>query len=111
MKPTKPTPKNWTRISSALFYDEPAAAIDWLCRAFGFEVRLKVDGEDGSVLHSELTYGEGIIMVAGPSAEKRHASPRSLGGVNTQHMMVYVDDVEAHCEAARAAGAKILTEP
>jgi uncharacterized glyoxalase superfamily protein PhnB len=26
-------------------------------------------------------------------------------------MMVYVDDVEAHCQRAREAGAKIVSEP
>ena len=41
----KPTPKGWPRLSSALCYDNAAAAIDWLCNAFGFEVRLKVEGD------------------------------------------------------------------
>ena len=41
----KPPPKDWPRISSALAYDDAATAIDWLCRAFGFKVRLKVEGE------------------------------------------------------------------
>ncbi len=40
----KPTPSGWPRLSSSVFYDDPRAAIDWLCRAFGFEVRLKVEG-------------------------------------------------------------------
>ncbi len=45
MKPTKPTPAGWPRISPALYYDDAAKAIDLLCDAFGFEVRLKVEGE------------------------------------------------------------------
>lgn len=112
----KPTPPGWPRISSALYYEEPRAAIDWLCRAFGFEVRLLVEGDDGSVEHSELTYGEGLIMVGaatGPRAEQSpyRRSPSQAGGANTQNMMVYVDDLEAHCQRARAAGAKIVREP
>ena len=106
----KPTPHDWPRISSALFYQDPRAAIDWLCRAFGFEVRLVVDDDDGAVRHSELVYGGGVVMVAGESREKRHASPRSVDGRNTQTLFMYVEDVEAHCARARAAGAKILTE-
>lgn len=35
------TPAGWPRISTALYYQDPAKAIDWLCRAFGFEVRLR----------------------------------------------------------------------
>jgi uncharacterized glyoxalase superfamily protein PhnB len=38
--------------------------IDWLCRALGFEVRLKVEGDGGRIEHSELVYGEALIMVA-----------------------------------------------
>ena len=38
-------------------------------------------------------------------------SPRSVGGANTQTIMLYVDDVEAHCSRARAAGATIFAEP
>jgi uncharacterized glyoxalase superfamily protein PhnB len=106
----KPTPPGWPRISSALYYDDPRAAIDWLCRAFGFEVRLLVEGDGGRVEHSELTFGEGLIMVAGTTKTERfpHArSPSQVGGGNTQNMMLYVDDVEAHCQRARAAGATV----
>ena len=112
----KPTPPGWPRISSSVCYEDPAKAIDWLCNAFGFEVRLKVKGDDGSILHSELVFGEGLIMLGGAD-KKAHPeyayrqSPREIGGANTQNMMVYVDDVEAHCQRAREAGAKIVSEP
>ena len=90
-------------------------AIDWLCRAFGFDVRLKVLARDGRVQHSELIYGEGVIMLAqaGKSADPARLtrSPQSIGGANTQGIMVYVDDVDAHCARARAGGAKIDHEP
>jgi uncharacterized glyoxalase superfamily protein PhnB len=110
----KPPPSGWPRIASAVYYEDAAAAIDWLCRAFDFDVRLKIEGEDGSIQHSELTYGEGLIMVAQaalPHKPSFRKSPRSLGGANTQNMMVFVDDADAHCEHARANGAKIVTEP
>ena len=113
----KPTPAGWPRISSAVFYEDAAAAIDWLCGAFGFEVRLRVEGEGGRIEHSELTYGDGLIMVgmAGGRAdrpERLHCgSPRSIGGVNTQCLCVFVDDADAHCARARAAGAVIEEEP
>lgn len=111
----KPTPTGWPRISSALYYEDAAKAIDWLCRAFGFEVRLKVEDDDGGILHSELVFGEGVVMVASAKESRPERafcrSPRELGGANTQNMMIYVDDVEAHCRRARQAGAKIVTEP
>jgi uncharacterized glyoxalase superfamily protein PhnB len=110
-------PAGWPRISSALFYDDAAAAIDWLCRVFGFEVRLKVESEPGRIEHSELTFGEGLIMVGRSGGKSARAvplpckSPSSLGGSVTQALCVFVDDVDLHCERARAAGAKIVEEP
>lgn len=110
-----PTPKGWPRLSSAVFYDDAAKAIDWLVNAFGFEVRQKIEGEDGVVEHSELTFGEALVMVGDTRRQKAKkrpmASPRSLGGANTQAIMLFVDDVEAHCERARRAGARIAMEP
>ncbi len=113
----KPTPPDWPRISSGLYYRDAAAAIDWLCAAFGFSVRLRVEGEGGHIEHSELEYGSGLIMVgqeedAGtpPRFGQRMLSPRTAGGC-TQSLMLYVDDVDAHCAQARAHGATIVHEP
>lgn len=112
-----PPPPGWPRISSAIFYDDPAAAIPWLCRAFGFELRLLIEGDGGRVEHSELVLGEGLIMVgtAGGKSERPAPlpckSPRALGGANTQALCIFVDDVEAHCERARSGGAKIMEPP
>lgn len=112
----KQTPAGWPRISSALTYDDAATAIDWLCEAFGFEVRLRVDGEGGSIVHSELTYGDGLVMVGSSGKNQRPSdllakSPKSAGGVNTQQLCVFVDDVDAHCAHAREKGAQIVVEP
>jgi uncharacterized glyoxalase superfamily protein PhnB len=117
----KPLPPGWPRISPALFYADPKQAIEFLCRAFGFAVRLIVEGEDGKVHHSELELGEdGLVMVAGGGPDyvrpdrpyyASFVSPRQAGGKSTQNLCVHVDDVEAHCARARAAGAVILEEP
>ena len=110
----KPAPSNWPRITTALYYEDARKAIDWLCSAFGFEIRFKVEGEGGRIEHSELGYGEGLLMIGEADRPDKGAfrrSPRGLGGANTQNLMVYVDDVEAHCAHARAAGAIIVAEP
>lgn len=110
-------PSGWPRISSSVFYDDPRTALDWLCDVFGFECRLKVEGEGGRIEHSELTFGEGLIFVSSPGGKSARAnplpckSPRSLGGFSTQAMCVFVDDVDAHCARARERGAKIVEEP
>jgi uncharacterized glyoxalase superfamily protein PhnB len=110
---SKPAPKGWPRISSSLTYEHAAPAIDWLCRAFGFEVQLRVDGENGRIEHSELVLGGGLISLGDAKAEIRpwRKSPKAVGGINTQTLCVYVDDVDAHCERARKAGATIAKEP
>jgi uncharacterized glyoxalase superfamily protein PhnB len=113
----KPAPSDWPRFSSSLFYQDAATAIDWLCDAFGFEVRLRVEGENGRIEHSELAYGDGLVMVSqeDPSSPRGYKansrSPRSLGGMTTQNIMFFVDDVDAHCAHARARGAQIYEEP
>ena len=110
-------PSDWPRISSSIFYRDAAAAIDWLCDAFGFEVRLKIEGDNGRIEHSELTYGEGLIMVGqetedSPKQWKRlMRSPASMNGHTSQSLMVFVDDADAHCAQARSRGAKIVEEP
>jgi uncharacterized glyoxalase superfamily protein PhnB len=111
----KPTPPGWPRISSAIYYDDPLAAIEWLTRAFGFVVQEKII-EGGKLMHSELRYGEGMIMVGDAKKVSRgepsyRRSPSSIGGANTQNMMLYVDDVEAHYRQARDAGATMISEP
>jgi len=80
-------------------------------------VRLKIEGEGGRIEHSELTFNGGLIMVgsAGGKSERPVplpcTSPRALGGANTQALCVCVDDVDAHCARARAAGAEIVEGP
>ena len=112
---SKPAPKGWPRISSSLAYQNANAAIDFLCKAFGFEVRLKVDGDGGKVVHSELVLGDGLVMVGDSDVAGKdrgwYQSPKTVNGTNTQSLFMYVDDVEAHCERARKAGATIATEP
>jgi len=50
-------------IIPSMRYRDAKAAIDWLCRAFGFEQHLVVPGEGGSIAHAELTYRNGMIMI------------------------------------------------
>ncbi|MBO9685857.1 VOC family protein [Roseateles chitosanitabidus] len=114
----KPTPAGWPRLSAALYYERAAQAIPWLCEAFGFEVQLRVDGENGSVVHSQLIYGEALVMVSEGGKDEQSQrfgiplrSPKALGSANTQSVMIFVDDAEAHCARARQAGAKIVREP
>jgi uncharacterized glyoxalase superfamily protein PhnB len=107
----KNPPENMPRITPAVFYDDPAAALDWLAETFGFEVRESISGPDGGIEHAELELADGVVMVGPTSARAEWKSPRSLKGSVTQGLYVYVDDVDAHFARAREKGAKIVTEP
>jgi uncharacterized glyoxalase superfamily protein PhnB len=111
----KPPPAGWPRLSASVYYDDPHAAIDFLCRAFGFEVRLMVEGDDGTIHHSELCFAEALIMVGGTKGREpwpeMQRSPRSVGGAVTHALALHLDDVDAHHARAVAAGAKIMRAP
>ncbi|MBX3284180.1 MAG: VOC family protein [Actinobacteria bacterium] len=98
----------------AATYRDPKAALDWLGRAFGFEVTMAIDGpdDDPTMCHYEMAIeGRGRIMVGGEWAEWTR-SPASIGGVNTQTAHVELTGgLDAHCERARAEGASIAAEP
>jgi uncharacterized glyoxalase superfamily protein PhnB len=98
----------------AIFYRDPKTALEWLTRAFDFELTMAIDGpdDDPTQCHYEMGYaGHGRIMVGGEWNESMR-SPASTGGTNTTTTHVEVThDIDAHCERARAAGAQIVMEP
>ena len=105
------TPNHRSTFGPALAYKDPEAALRWLESAFGFEISMVIRNDDGSIGHSEMAFGNGYLMVAGEWMEQIKA-PGSLGGANTQTVHVQlIEDVDAHCERARLAGARILMEP
>jgi len=98
-------------LGSALAYKDPEAALEWLETAFGFEPSMVIRDENGKLVHSEMHFGSGYIMVGDEWAENVKA-PSSVGGANTQNIHIQIEtDVDAHCERARSAGAKIVQEP
>jgi uncharacterized glyoxalase superfamily protein PhnB len=78
------------------------AAVEWLSRAFGFEPIADHVGEDGRVIHAELRLGSGVVML---SSAVDGAAPAENEGV-----YVALDNVDAHYERAKSAGAEITRE-
>lgn len=101
----------------AVFYKDPIAALRWLERAFGFEIASLITDAEGKLAHSEVTFHGGALDVGGEwegaiVGPARMRSPASVEGINTQFVRIHLEDgLDAHCEAARAAGARILDEP
>ena len=104
-------PENMARITSNVFYDDLPAALDWLAKTFGFETRMSMPAPDGGIMHAEMQVLDSAIMMSPTSAGEQWKSPQSLGGSVTQGLYVFVDDVDAHCKRARAAGAKVASDP
>jgi uncharacterized glyoxalase superfamily protein PhnB len=100
-------------IVPTLRYRDVAAAIDWLCNAFGFEKHHMVSGEGGIARYAELTFGTGMIML-GPveesAVDKLMTQPADTGGAETQICYLFVPDADTHCARARAAGAEIMLD-
>ena len=84
-----------------LRYRDAPEAIDWLCRAFGFEKQRVVPGEGDTIAHAQLTYGHGMIMLGsagkhGGGFDELQKTPAELGGACTQSAYVIVEDADAH---------------
>lgn len=110
-----PAKNTLATIIPVLRYRDAPAAIEWLCKAFGFQKHLVVPHPDGSVAHAQLSFGNGMIMLA--SVAKTETAfgrlmkqPDELAGAQTQIAYLIVSDVDAAYANAKAAGAKIATE-
>jgi uncharacterized glyoxalase superfamily protein PhnB len=95
-------------ISPYLYYEDGQAAMDWLIAAFGFEEDVRITSDEGRLEHGEVKLGDNVVMLGEPGSH--YESPKKRGGA-TAGVHVYVDDVDAHYERAKAAGAEIHMEP
>jgi uncharacterized glyoxalase superfamily protein PhnB len=90
-------------VIPVLVYPDVRAAVAFLEDAFGFVERVQI-GEDH---RAQLSYGDGGLIVGDVRHDRRPPRP----GEETHSVVVRVDDARAHCEHARAGGARILMEP
>jgi len=105
--------KQTATMIPTLRYRDAAAAIEWLCEAFGFEKHLVMPGEDGAIAHAQLVLGNGMIMLGSARDDEfgRLQQPPSSGdSVVTQSPYIVVADVDSHYQHAIAAGASIVIE-
>jgi uncharacterized glyoxalase superfamily protein PhnB len=115
MEAMKTNGTNGSTIIPALRYRDAHAAIDWLVKVFGFAKQAVFDGPDNTVMHAQLTYGGGMVMLgsATNNATGRHwVSVEEAGGRETVGLCLVVSDAE--CEAiyvrVKAAGTEIVQE-
>jgi PhnB protein len=97
------------RITPYLLYEDVGRALDWLAKAFGFvEQGDRFAGADGKVNHASMRLGNGVVMMGCPGPS--YKNPKRLGHA-TQHLYVYVEDVDSLFERARALGASVIEAP
>jgi len=101
-------------VIPALRYRNAKAMIEWLVTAFGFEKQAVYAGADGAVMHAQLTFGNGMIMIgpvdnAAPAA-KLFKQPDEIGGAETQSPCLIVSDIDAIYAQAKTAGARMVLD-
>jgi uncharacterized glyoxalase superfamily protein PhnB len=89
-----------------LYYENPGAAIEWLCQAFGLAERFRLTMPNGAVAHAEVEIGGGTVIVGNVGLRNRDRPSTVRSSI-----YVFVEDVDAHCERARKAGAEIIEPP
>jgi PhnB protein len=91
-----------------VMYEDVAAAIAWLSRAFGLQESLRFADELGRVTHAQLLVADHEIMVGWPG---EHYTSPGRHGHHCQSVLVHVEDVDAHHQRALAAGARMVSAP
>ena len=100
-------------IISSMRYEDAGAAIEWLCGAFGFEKRLVVPGDAGAVIHAELVFGNGMIMLGSShdgGFDELLKPASEFGGTVSQSVYGIGTAADAHHARAVAAGAEVVME-
>jgi len=102
-------------VIPCLRYRDAPAAINWLCRTFGFEKHLVVPNEDETIAHAQLSFGNGMIMLGSvlkieTEFGRLMKQPDEIGGAETQSAYVVVSDADTVYARAKAAGADIVIE-
>ena len=105
--------QNRSVIIPTMRYKDAMKAIEWLCKAFGFEKHLVVPGENRTIAHAQLSFGNAMIMLGSENDNeygKLLRTPRDLNGLNTQAPYIVVENIDEHYKKAVQEGAEIVIE-
>jgi hypothetical protein len=101
-------------VSSALCYCDPKGALRWLEQAFGLEPYMVILDADSNLAHSEMRFGDGVVMI-GSEWSENHRSPASLHGKNTQtvhlHLSPEMGEIDARGHARPAPASCVSPKP
>jgi len=102
MRPNRSMPR--CTVIPELAYPDVEQAIDWLCRVFGFSLRLRIGDH-----RAQLNVGDGAVVLTKLQEIEERGAGAAMG--RTDSMMVRVADVDSHCKHAAQNGARILHRP
>ena len=92
-----------SNVFPALRARDARGLIEFLERAFGFERHFVVDGENGTIEHSQIRCnGDGMVMI-GSERDDDYGS-----NAGKSWIYVVISDPDAHHDRAKAAGANIV---
>jgi len=101
-------------VIPGLYYRNAKEMIEWLCETFGFEKQLVIAGPNDSVMHSQLTFGNGMVMVgsvhSGTPGSTLIRHPYEIKQAETRMLSLIVSDCAELHTKAKAAGAQIISE-
>ena len=95
-------PDGYHTVTPYIVAEDAAGLIEFTKDAFGAKERMRMAGEDGSIMHAEVQIGDSVVMIGGASGE---FPPR------TAMLHLYVPDVDVSYEKAIKAGAESKREP
>jgi len=100
------------KVFPTLRYQDPRAALQWLCEVLGFSEHFVAEHE-GKVVHAQLRRGDDLVFIGPDYPDDKYGlhSPLALGGGNQCVCVAILEDVDAHCARAKAGGAEIVTAP
>ncbi|MEV6783098.1 VOC family protein [Streptomyces sp. NPDC051098] len=96
-------------ISPTLVYADAKAAIRQLTEAFGFTEHAVYEDENGRVVHAELMYGNGMVMLGSKGTGGEFGKLMTDAG--PAGVFVHVDDVDAHHGRAVEHGVDVVMPP
>ncbi|CAL9286145.1 MULTISPECIES: VOC family protein [unclassified Streptomyces] len=96
-------------ICPTILYRDAKAAIRTLTEAFGFRQVSLYENEDGYVVHAELSYGDGMVMLGTKGGDGVFA--KAMADAGPVGVYVVVDDPDAHHARAVEHGVEVLMPP
>jgi uncharacterized glyoxalase superfamily protein PhnB len=111
---TTPAKNCKSTVIPGLRYRNALAMIEWLVKTFGFEKQAVYANQNGVVMHAQLSFGNGMVMVGsvnnGTPSSTLLKQPDEIGGAETQTPYLVVSDIDGVYARAKAAGAKMLMD-